>query len=104
MEKSVNGPNGVRGMWRVILWGTLALALLTPALAMQVTPEVDWSVFDFAVMGALLAMLGLGIELAMRLLRDWRARVAATLAVLLVFLAVWVELAVGVFATPFAGT
>lgn len=104
MDTSINRASGVRGMWRAILWGTLALLLLTPALAMQFTAEVDWSASDFAIMGVLLATLGLGIEIAMRLLRSWPARLAASTAVLLVFLAIWVELAVGIFGTPFAGS
>ena len=104
MDRSLNRKSGVRGIWRGILWSTLALLLLTPALAMQFTAEVDWSASDFIIMGVLLAILGLGVEAAMRLLRDWPARLAASAAVLLVFLAVWVELAVGVFGTPFAGS
>lgn len=104
MATSSNGADRVRGMWRGILWGTLALLLLPPAVAMQFTPEVDWSAADFAIMGALLATLGLGIEAAMRLLRGWPARFVASAAVLLVFLALWAELAVGVFGTPFASS
>lgn len=104
MDKTVNDTKGVRGMWRAILWGTLALLLLTPALAMQFTSEVDWSASDFVIMGLLLSALGLGIELAMRLLRNWPARLIASGAALLVFLAIWAELAVGVFGTPFAGS
>lgn len=103
MDKSLNRTGG-RGIWRLILWGTLALLLLTPAIAMQFTTEVDWSASDFVIMGALLATLGLGIEAAMRLLRDWPTRLAASAAAVLVFLAIWVELAVGVFGTPFAGS
>lgn len=104
MDTSSNRTNGVRGIWRAILWGTLALLLLIPALAMQFTSEVNWSVSDFVIMGGLLATLGLGIEIVMRLLRDWPARLAAGMGVLLLFLAIWVELAVGVFGTPFAGS
>lgn len=104
MDTSMNRGHGVRGVWRAILWGTLALLLLTPALAMQFTSEVDWSVSDFAIMGVLLTALGLAIEIAMRLLRTWPARLTAAAAVLAIFLAIWVELAVGVFGTPFAGS
>ncbi len=101
---AVNGAKGVRGMWRAILWGGLALVLMIPALAMQFTAEVNWSAADFVMIGVLLGALGLGIELAMRFLRNWPARLAAGTAVLMMFLAIWVELAVGVFGTPFAGS
>lgn len=72
---------------------------------MQLGAEgVDWSASDYIVMGALLAALGLGIEAAVRLLANWRSRLVAIGAALLVFLLVWIELAVGVFETPFAGS
>ncbi len=104
MDKAVNGARGVHGIWRAILWGGLALVLAIPALAMQFTAEVDWDSLDFIAMGILLGILGLGIELVMRRLRDWPARLAGSAAVLFVFLAIWVELSVGVFGTPFAGS
>lgn len=104
MATSMNGTKGVRGIWRAILWGTLGMVLLIPALAMQFTREVNWSASDFVIMGLLLGTLGLGIEAVMRLARTWPARLAAGTAVLFVFLAIWVELAVGVFGTPFAGS
>jgi len=104
MDTNMNDTNSARGIWRVILWGSLALVLALPAVAMQFTGEVDWSASDFIIMGVLLGMLGLGIELIMRLLRDWPARLAAAAAAVMVFLAIWVELAVGVFGTPFAGS
>ena len=103
MNQGVNGMRDVRRMWRMILWGGLALLLLLPALAMQVTAEVSWTASDFVVMGVLLAVLGIGVEMAMRLLRTWTSRSIAIAAVLLMFLAVWAELAVGIFGTPFAG-
>lgn len=104
MDTSMNGTKGVRGIWRTIMWGGLALLLTIPALAMQFTSEVNWSASDFFIMGLVLGTLGLGIEAVMRLLRNWPARLAAGTAVLMVFIAIWVELAVGVFGTPFAGS
>lgn len=103
MDKAVNGTKSVRDKWRVILWGGLALMLAIPALA-QVTTGGNWSLFDHMLMGGLVGTLGLGIELTMRLLRTWPARLGAATAVLMVFLVIWAELAVGVFGTPFAGS
>lgn len=104
MNQTMRRARGVRGAWRAILWGALALVLLLPAVAMEFTPEVDWSLSDFLIMGALLAALGLGIEAAVRFLRSWGARLIAIGAVLAMFLLIWIELAVGVFGTPFAGS
>jgi len=105
MDTSMNERGRTRTVWRVMLWGGLGILLTMPALAMSLGAEgVDWSVSDFVIMGALFGMLGLAIEAAMRLLKDWRARTIACGAVLVVFAAVWVELAVGVLGTPFAGS
>lgn len=105
MNANVNGRSGMRDTWRVMMWGGLAVLLSLPALAMSLGAEgVDWSVSDFLVMGGLMAVLGLCIEMAMRLLHSWRARLSAVALVIAVFLAIWVELAVGIFGTPFAGS
>ncbi len=104
MIAKTNGRATTRQMWRALLWGGLALLLALPALAMQFTREVDWTASDFLVMGALLTVLGLGIEAVMRWLTNWPARLAAVVVVVLMFLAIWAELAVGIFGTPFAGS
>lgn len=104
MDRNMNGTNSARSMWRVILWGALALVLALPALAMQFTSDVDWSPADFGIMALLLGALGLAIEAAMRLLHSWPSRLAAGGAALLVFLVIWAELAVGILGTPFAGS
>ncbi len=98
-----DGTMAVR-MWRGILWGGLALVLALPAVAMRFTREVDWSASDFVVMGGLLALLGLGVEAAMRWFKGRRARLAAVVAVLLLFLAIWSEMAVGIAGTAIAGS
>ena len=41
--------------WRIAVWGTAALILLLPLLAMQFTDEVAWDLVDFATFGAELA-------------------------------------------------
>lgn len=43
-------------------------------------------------------------EAAVRLLGDWRSRLLAIGAVVGLFLLIWVELAVGLIGTPFAGS
>ena len=105
MDRQMNEVSSVGGTWRAILWGGLALLLALPSLAMQFGAEgVDWSLFDFVAMGVLLAMLGLGVEAAVRFVRSWRGRLVAIGAVVAVFLLIWIELAVGSFGTLFAGS
>ena len=83
---------------------TAALLLSIPFFAMQITNEVQWSGFDFAIAGVLLFGTGLIIELVLRKVRKLEYRVAICLAVLAVLFLIWAELAVGVFGTPFAGS
>lgn len=78
--------------------------LLLPLVAMQFNNEVDWKPFDFAIMGVLLFGTGLACELVMRKVRPVQYRIAICLGILLAFILVWAELAVGIFGTPFAGS
>lgn len=81
--------------WRIAMWGSAALLLLAPAAAMRFTTEVDWSISDFAVMGAMLASACGACELAARASGSGAYRLGAIVAVGAAFLTVWVNLAVG---------
>lgn len=81
---------------RLIGWTGGVVLLLLPLVAMQLgAPGVHWTLSDFLVMGALIAMAGLILELATRRSRNLSYRFAATFAVVTSFLLVWVNLAVG---------
>jgi hypothetical protein len=54
-----------------------ALILLVPLVAMQMTDEVDWGWFDFAVAAVLLGGTGLLLELAVRKPGNFAYRAAA---------------------------
>lgn len=81
----------------------IALLLLVPLIAMQFTPEVNWSAFDFGIASILLFGTGVVCELILRKAKSWPSRLVLCVGTLLVLFAVWAELAVGVFGTPFAG-
>jgi len=83
---------------------TVALLLLIPLLAMQFTDEVNWTLFDFIVAGALLLTTGLMCELVIRKVNKIEYRVVICLVILAALLLIWAELAVGIFGTPLAGT
>lgn len=78
------------------MWGALAGLLALPAIAMRFTSEVDWTTFDFLVMGAMLGTVGLAIEGALRTSRDHAYRAAVGVAVVAAFLLTWANLAVGI--------
>jgi hypothetical protein len=83
---------------------TVAFLLLIPFIAMQFTNEVKWDLPDFVIAGVLLLGTGLMCELVMRKVKKMKYRVAICIALLIVLLLVWAELAVGLFGTPFAGS
>jgi len=83
---------------------TVALILLIPLAAMQFTDEVNWTLSDFVVAGALLLGTGLMCELVMRKVKKIKYRIAICVALLVTLLFIWLELAVGIFGTPFSGT
>ena len=82
----------------------VALLLLIPLIAMQFTNEMNWTPFDFAVMGALLLGTGLVCELIIRKVNKIEYRIAICGALLVALVLTWLELAVGIFGTPFAGS
>jgi hypothetical protein len=82
---------------RPALWAFAGLLLLIPAVAMQFTPEVNWGKEDFLAAAVLIGGAGLGIELAVRLIKSRNVLLIAIAGVLAVLLLVWAELAVGIF-------
>jgi len=84
---------------RVFIWIALATGfiLMVPLVAMQFTNEVNWTLLDFATMGALLFGTGLMFVLAARKVKKIEHRVAIGLALAAALLYIWAELAVGIF-------
>lgn len=83
---------------------TVTVLLLIPLIAMQFTNEVNWDVFDFIVAGTLLLGTGLLCEFVLRNVNKPASRIALCAVILLVLALIWIELAVGIFGTPFAGS
>lgn len=81
-----------------------ALLLSIPLIAMLFTHEVNWSPADFAVMAILLSGTGLLCELVLRKVKKKSYRIVICGALVVGFILVWMELAVGIFGTPFAGS
>lgn len=77
-----------------------AFILLIPLIAMQITDEVKWGLFDFIVIGALLFGTGLTYELLARKIKNRKHRIALAIALVLAMLLIWADLAVGVFNIP----
>ncbi|MCB1554768.1 MAG: hypothetical protein KDJ14_13250 [Xanthomonadales bacterium] len=84
-------------IWRWMPWLAAGALLLAPWVAMQFTAEVNWSAMDFLVMGALLAAVCSGFELARRRSDEPLYLAACGIALLTGFMTIWINLAVGIF-------
>ena len=81
-------------MWYVAF--ATASILMLPLVAMLFTNEVNWSLFDFIVMGILLFGTGLTYVLISKISDSMAYRTAVGVAVVAGFLLIWVNLAVGI--------
>lgn len=80
---------------RVVL--AVAAILIVPLLGNQFVEGWNWSFSDFVLMGAMLFVAGMALDLIVRSKNKYRVVGAVTVVVL--FLWLWVELAVGLFTT-----
>ncbi len=83
--------------------GIVAFVLLVPLTAMQFTDEVQWGAEDFALAGGLLFAAFISIYLIFILAKCKLERLVFSFAVLGILVLIWLELAVGIFGSPFAG-
>ena len=77
--------------------------LLIPLIGMAISDEINWSVFDFIIMGFLLILLSIGINFVIKHVKNLKNRFLYIGILVLIFMLIWAELAVGIFGTPFAG-
>ena len=89
---------------RIKILQIVGLLLIIPLIAMQLTDEVEWSLFDFIIMGTLLLITGLMGEIIFKKVKKYKHRVILYVVVAITFFLIWAELAVGIFGTPFAGS
>lgn len=86
-----------------VLGGT-CLLLLIPLIGMQFTSEINWSLSDFIAMGILLLGLGFTCEFVFRKITNKTYKLGLIALIVIVFLLLWIELAVGIFNSPIAGS
>ena len=80
------------------------LLLLIPLFGKFFSNQVNWSLFDFVVMGLLLGLIGLSIHFILEKVRNKTLRMVSIVFVLIIFLIIWAEIAIGVFGSPIAGS
>lgn len=77
------------------LAGLVALILCIPLVAMQFNQEVNWSAFDFIIMGLLLFSVGFAYLIVTRYMSNIVYKAAVAMALGSTFLMLWANLAVG---------
>jgi uncharacterized membrane protein len=92
----------MRSKFRLIPLIAVSL-LLIPFIGMQFSDEVNWSVFDFLIMGAMLLVAGIGIDRILQKQNKTAKRIIYIGCILFVFILLWAEMAVGLFGTCIAG-
>ncbi len=89
---------------RTIAIFSIPLVLLSiPFVAMRFTDEINWSLFDFLIMGFLLFSAAFAVELVLRMEKRIKFRIMYAALILIVLFFIWAELAVGIFGTVFSG-
>ncbi|HIB52572.1 MAG TPA: hypothetical protein EYO48_05485, partial [Candidatus Marinimicrobia bacterium] len=79
---------------RIKILQMVGLLLIIPLIAMQLTDEVEWSLFDFIIMGTLLLITGLMGEIIFKKVKKYKHRVILYVVVAIIFFLIWAELAV----------
>lgn len=80
------------------------ILLSIPAIAMLFTDEVNWTIYDFIIMGILLYGTAFICELILRMSKSLAVKIVLCSITVILLLLVWAELAVGIFNTKFAGS
>ncbi|WP_294221874.1 hypothetical protein [uncultured Chryseobacterium sp.] len=86
-----------------IIFAIPALLIITAFFRNLFLEGWSWSPFDFLIAGILLFGTTFFINLVIRSQKALRSKFMICFVILLVLAMVWIELAVGIFGTPFAG-
>lgn len=78
--------------------------LIIPLIGTLVSDAVNWSPLDFLVMGISLLFLGFALHIVRSKISSQNLQILSVGLLIVGFLLLWVELAVGVFGSPLAGS
>lgn len=88
---------------RLILFGILLLLTIPLIEQLDGNASFDWGPLDFALAFVLLLSFGFGIEYLVRKIQSRRLKGFAILGIIVFFVLLWAELAVGIFNSSIAG-
>lgn len=88
----------------VIIYSAVAVVLSIPLIAMQFTTEVNWTASDFLIMGALLFTTAFAVDFVLKKVKTLKSRLILVFGIIALLILIWVEMAVGIFGSPIAGS
>lgn len=91
----VHDKRPIMSVFRAMVFTLVVLVI--PAIASIVVSEAQWIGSDFVIAGALLFIISLVIDLILHRVGSSRGRLIGLAVVVLVFIYLWAELAVGIF-------
>ena len=87
-----------------IIISVTVILLLIPLIAMQLSNDVQWKTSDFLMAAILLLSAGIATDLIIRKVQKKESKIVFILAILVIIAIIFIELAVGLFDSPFAGS
>ena len=78
--------------------------LLVPLVANQISEQVNWNAMDFIIMGTFLIFSAYWIQKVIKKIKSKSKKVVFIGLIMLIFLLLWIEMAVGIFNSPIAGS
>lgn len=78
--------------------------LLVPLVANQISEQVNWNAMDFIIMGTFLIFSAYWIQKVIKKIKSKSKKVVFISLIMLIFLLLWIEMAVGIFNSPIAGS
>jgi hypothetical protein len=101
-NKGRKGPVKRQNIIRSIL--AAELVLLAPLLGMLLSNEVDWGPADFIIVAIILAGIGTAYQLIVKGIKNDTKQAAIGIVLAAAMVLIWIELAVGLFGSPLAGS
>jgi hypothetical protein len=98
MQSNIEPPGGASGrfsVWRVVGWSGMLFLLLTPLIAMQFYPTIQWHGTDFMLAAVILGIGGALVELTSVLTPNQFARAGAFVAITASIIVFGANIAVG---------
>ena len=86
------------------IFGITIVLLLLPFVSSLLNDQIDWDILDYSVMGSMIFTAISLFFYTNRKFKKTKSSYWIEIFILVIFLLLWAELAVGIFNTPFAGS